>query len=464
MSVRITLLSAIVGLAGITSTTTAAPLNVLLITFDDMNGDSAGHMGSKLGATPNLDAFAATAFVFEQAHVTVPICQPGRSAFMTGRVPHRNGALGFHPIRTDVPTLVEVLRDRGYHTSVIDKHPHMKPDEKFPWDLKQSGAGKNPPLMLQHVAECLAAAKAAGKPFFLNANITDPHRPFPGGEQKANKKKVRADSAETKLYRAEDVTVPKFLEDIPDVRSEVASYYSGVARGDRSFGQILAALKDSGQEDNTLIVVLSDHGMSFPFSKASIYRNGTWSPLLYRWPGLKQPGRDKVSLVSSIDLLPTVLDVLGAPPLAGVDGRTLVPLMRGESQPDRDYVVTHVNTVSSGKSFPQRCVRTRTHSYLWSGWVDGTARFQVEAMSGLTFKALAKTAETDPRIRGRVEQFHHGVREQFFDLTADPDERRNVIADAGNQTELNRLRGLLLNHMEATNDPEQANFRNTLGR
>src|SRR3954447_19757169 len=84
-------------------------LNVLLITADDMNADLTGMMGSKMGATPNLDAFAATAFRFEQSHVSAPICQPSRGALMTGRVPRRNGALGFNPIRTDVPTLVETL-------------------------------------------------------------------------------------------------------------------------------------------------------------------------------------------------------------------------------------------------------------------------------------------------------------------------------------------------------------------
>src|SRR3954466_9440518 len=88
--------------------------NLLIITADDMNADSSGWMGSRLGATPNLDAFAAECFRFEQCHASAPICQPSRSALMTGRVPHRNGALGFGPIRTDVPTLVEILKGRGY--------------------------------------------------------------------------------------------------------------------------------------------------------------------------------------------------------------------------------------------------------------------------------------------------------------------------------------------------------------
>src|SRR5438132_7432035 len=173
----------------------AAPLNLLIVTADDMNADSTGFMGSKLGATPNLDAFAATAFRFEQCHVSGPICQPSRSALMTGRVPHRNGALGFNPIRTDVPTLVELLRDRGYFTAAINKIEHMAPKTKFPWDLALNGSGKDPGAFRSHVEQCLRAAKEQGKPFFLNANITDPHRPFPGaavGEKAKAKAKAAA--------------------------------------------------------------------------------------------------------------------------------------------------------------------------------------------------------------------------------------------------------------------------------
>ncbi len=100
------------------------PLNLLVVTADDMNADSGGWNGCTLGATPNLDAFAKSSHRFVNGHVTVPICQPGRSALMTGRVPHRNGALGFNPIRRDVPTLVEVLREHGYYAGVIAKAVH----------------------------------------------------------------------------------------------------------------------------------------------------------------------------------------------------------------------------------------------------------------------------------------------------------------------------------------------------
>ena len=441
------------------------PLNLLLITADDMNADSTGWMGCTLGTTPKLDAFAGTCHHFVNAHVTAPICQPCRSALMTGRVPHRNGALGFNPIRTDVPTIVEVLRSNGWFAAAINKVEHMKPDTKFPWDLRLNGSGKDPEAIGADFAKCLAAAAEAKKPFFINANITDPHRPFYASEQgeqqkQKNPKKAakQAAAGQIKPFTPAEISVPAFLEDLPEVRREVAQYYSSVRRFDVSFGEILAALQAAGREGDTVILFMSDHGMSFPFSKATVYRNGTWSPVLLRWPGMPRPAQH-TELVSSVDILPTLLELLHVKPPPGLDGRSWLPLIRGEKQPDRDYVVTHVNTVSSGKSFPQRCVRTLTRSYQFHAWPDGTPHFRVEAMNGLTYAALAKAAATDDRIRQRVQQLVTGVPEQFFDLEKDPDERVNLIADPKHAAEIGRLKKLLLAHMEKTEDPLIEQFK-----
>lgn len=195
----------------------ATKLNLLIITADDMNADSCGWNGNALGATPHLDAFAKASHRFINSHVTVPICQPGRSALMTGRVPHRNGALGFNPIRPDVPTLVEILREQGYFTAAIAKAVHMAPAEKFPWHaIGEQALGKQPTQFAAKFREMLAAAAHEKKLFFINANICNPHRPFIDGARIKAKADEPLDGA--KVFQANDVSVPPFLEDIPRVR------------------------------------------------------------------------------------------------------------------------------------------------------------------------------------------------------------------------------------------------------
>ena len=446
-----------------------SPPNLLLITADDMNADSAGWMGSPLNATPVLDSLALSAHRFRRHHVTVPICQPGREAFMTGRVPHRSGGLGFNPIHPGTPTLTSLLKNHGWFTGVIEKHAHMKPDAEFPWDVRLSGSGKNPVLMREHMHQLLQQASASGRPFFINANITDPHRPFPGasaaGSAKQNKKADRQKQAQeftSRVFRAEEVAVPAFLEDLPAVRSEVAQYYTAVARLDQTLHCILSELEASGQASRTVVVFLSDHGMSFPFSKASVYINGTHSPVLLKYPDMPAAA-DHDEFVSSVDLLPTLLDLLGVEHPRGLDGQSWLPLLKGETQQGRDAVVTHVNSVSSGKSFPQRCIRTANFALMYHGWPDGTAKFRVEAMSGSTWNALTAAAETSPQIAARVRQFQTGEPLMFFDLISDPTERRNLIREPAHAAAINELATRLLEHMERTGDPEREGLIRTLG-
>jgi len=480
------LLSVVLLLSGLAAPAAAAastPLNLLIITADDMNGDTPGWMGDKLKVTPNLDQFAATAHRFVNAHVTVPICQPCRSAFMTGLVPHRNGALGFNPIRPGTPTLVKVLQAEGYHAGVIEKHVHMKPDSEFTWDMKLSGGGKNPAVMRQNLKATIKAAADAGKPFFINANITDPHRPFPGTPPRPNAGKGRkaAKAAEgkpageegggagknagvaqpTRTYTTDEVIVPSFLEDLPALRSELARYFTAVGRLDETFGQIMAVLKETGHVDDTIVVFFSDHGISMPFAKATLYANGSRSPVLLRWPDMGQP-QVREEFVSSVDLMPTLLELLSVKPPKQQDGTSWLPLLQGQTQPGRDHVVTHINTVSSGKDFTQRCVRTKDASLIFMDWPDGTEKFRVEAMSGQAYPAMVQAAEKDDKVARRLKQLRVGSKLAFYDLTTDPDERHNRISDRSRKQDIDRLASLLIKHMERTSDSRLLAFKSAM--
>ena len=221
------------------------------------------------------------------------------------------------------------------------------------------------------------------------------------------------------------------------------------------------ALKESGHEDDTIVVFFSDHGMSMPFSKATVYRNGTWSPLLLRIPGMGVP-QIRPEFVSSVDLVPTLLEVMKVNRPDGMNGRSWGPLLNGETQIDRDFVVTHVNSTSSGASQAQRCIRSKTAALMFHAWTDGEPKFKVEAMNGLTFKALEKAAETDGRIAARVAQYRVGQPLMFFDEAKDPDERENLIDDPRQKSEVERLAALLIDHMQRTNDPLLKDFQKAL--
>ena len=210
--------------------TAKAKLNVLFITVDDMNWDSAGCFGCKVpDITPNIDRLARAGMRFDHAHVTIAICQPTRAVWMTGRYPHRSGALGFDPINRSVPTLLEALNSAGYFTGILAKVPHVVATRRKAWDVivqaSQLKTGRDPNLYHKHSQAFFQKAKASGKPFFLMANSQDPHRPFAGsaqekGRRKGGKKKKKRNAGGfpgvSRTYRADEITVPGFLPDLPD--------------------------------------------------------------------------------------------------------------------------------------------------------------------------------------------------------------------------------------------------------
>lgn len=442
------------------------PWNLVIITADDLNADSVGWMGSTIGATPGLDAFAATAHQFRNCHVVSPLCQPSRSALMTGCVPHRNGALGFEPVRPDVTTLTELLGSRGFFTGAINKTSHMLPRAKFNWDLILEGSGKNPKAFRAHFEQCLEAAAGAGKPFFINANSTDAHGPFPspGAEAIVARTENEARAAPVEVFKEAEIVVPSFLEDLPAVRKELAQYFSGVRRLDQSFSELMAALEAAGRLHDTIIVFLSDHGMSMPYSKATLYRSATWTPALLRWPDM-QPPVANTDMVSSVDLMPTVLELLGIDRPEGLDGCSCLPLLRDAPQSGRDHVFTQVDSISSGKSFPGRCVRTKSRAYIWNSWPDGKTRFGIGTTeTRLSWKAMVEAGASDLKLKKRVDHFIYRSVEEFYDEENDPDERHNLIHDPAWQTEIAQLKALLEAQMEKTNDPLLPQFRRVQGK
>ncbi len=459
--------------------------NVLLITADDMNYDTPGFAGGKVpDITPNLDRLASEGIYFRHAHVTVAVCQPSRSALMTGRYPHRNGAVGFNPINADVPTLGEQLRAAGYVNGIFAKVPHITPIQRFCWDTivqaDELGAGRDPKKYYEHAKSFFENAKQQNKPFFLMANVQDPHRPFAGsaaekratadgeeGEQPARprapaRRQNRGEmyTAVSRTYRPDEITVPGFLPDLPEVRKELAQYYTSAHRCDETVGETLRALKESAQEENTLVMFLSDNGISEPFAKSNCYLTSTRTPWVVRWPGKVKAGRvDEKHMISGIDFLPTVLEAVGLQPLSGVDGRSFVPLLKGDDQDGRDDVVTVYHETVAKREFPMRCLQTRDFAYIYNGWSDGKTQYRSEPMGGLAFSAMQSAATTRPAIDQRVKMLVYRVPEELYDLRADPDALKNLIDDPAHAERVKEMRAKLLKWMEETKDPLIEKYR-----
>jgi N-sulfoglucosamine sulfohydrolase len=445
----------------------AAPPNLLILTVDDMSCDSIGAFGCKLpGTSPNVDRLAAEGLRFEFAHVQVGNCMPSRNVMFSGRYSHNNRVEGFYQVRDPgYPVLADLMKKAGYFTAIRGKVAHSTPYSPYAWDLvldtlpdgKRAGV-KNIASYRTSTEQGLRAAKAAGKPFCLIMNVSDPHKPFyaegKGGQT------VPDVNVPSKVFTPEEVPVPGFLFVDPVVRKELAHYYSSVRRADDCAGVVLEALAASGEADRTLVLFLSDHGMPLPFAKTQLYHHSTRTPLIVRWPGVTTAGTwDRRHMVSAVDFMPTVLDAVGIAHPEGLDGRSFLPLLKGEAQADRDMVVKEYNENSGGHRNPMRAVETRNALYLFNAWSVGGRKMATATAGTPTYRRMKQLAETDPAIAARLELFDHRVVEEFYDVREDPDCRVNLIADTGRRAEIDRFRAALESWMERTGDPLLDVFR-----
>ncbi len=438
--------------------------NVLLITADDMAWDSLGVNGCTAPlSTPHLDRLAAEGIRFDHAHVNIAVCQPCRGTLATGRYPHRSGIEGFEHTRMRIPTIMQTLKDAGYLTGIFSKVDHSTPHAGFVWDLKVRSVdtcnGRDPERYHDHAVRFIERAQAEGRPFYLMANSEDPHRPFDGAEHGKKRFLLCDPPAPSRRYRQDEVPVPGFLPDLPPVRKEIAQYFGSVRRTDDTVGELLRALDECGAADDTLVIFISDHGMSFPFSKATCYPQGTRIPWVMRWPKVIHPGMvNRDHFISAIDFMPTILEAVGLSIPGGMDGTSFMPLLKGENMSGRDRVFTQFYRTSHEGVYPARAVQDKDHCYIFNPWADGRRQFVAESMRGITFTAMRKAAKTDSGIAARLRMYVYRAKEELYDLRTDPNCLVNLAENPAYTDMLATQRGVLGNWMKDTVDPALAAF------
>jgi N-sulfoglucosamine sulfohydrolase len=435
-------------------------LNVLLFTADDLHCDSLGCFGSRVsGLTPNLDSFASEGMRFEHAHVTVAICQPSRGVLATGLYGHNSGIMGFMHTDRDIPTVMRTLKDAGYLTGVLGKVNHSTPHADYKWDFvhdqKELGNGRDPDMYYNYCKEFFARCHRQDRPFYFMVNSHDPHRPY-----HIAGKPIKDAREPSKTYQPDDVAVPGFVPDLPGVRTELSYYLNSTRRLDDTFGRTMQALRESGFDNNTLVMFLSDNGIAIPFAKCNAYLASTRTPWIVRWPGVTRQGAvDKTHFISGIDFFPTVLEAVGLPTPKGLDGMSFLPLLKGGEQSGRDKVFTQIDMKAGGDAVPMRCVQDKRFGYIFSPWADGEFWYR-NNNEGLTMKAMVEAAAARPDVAERVRMFRYRAAEELYDLKKDHDCLENLAGKPAFENELRKRQNELGDWMKRTGDPLLAAFEN----
>jgi arylsulfatase A-like enzyme len=424
------------------ATTSGEKPNIILFIADNLGWKDLGCCGNTDIRTPHIDRLANEGIRFTNAFITASSCSPSRASILTGQYPHTNGVTGLTHVRKRLmlspfaTTLAEVLSDSGFHTAIEGKW-HVAPYLPTAWyGYRQRLSGMLPKDFLITSSEKALRfiERNRGNSFYLELNYMDTHRDSRGEFHFADGFPVDP----------ETITVPEYyaVPDWPEIRTEVAQYYSNVSKMDMMIGEILAKLKELGLAEKTLVGFVSDNGAQFPGGIMSLYDRGIGTPLILRWPERIPAGTIDDSLVSTIDIMPTLLDAVGCAIPQNVQGRSMLRLATRESDAPLHEAVFAEMTYHVGY-LPMRAARTRRWKYIRNYSDDAIGLDQ------LAHKEWAHRLCELPNhgwLRPRVP-------EELFDLSSDPNEQRNLADDSVLGEVLNMMRGLLDRYMRETRDP-----------
>jgi arylsulfatase A-like enzyme len=406
----------------------AAPPNVVYVSSHDM-GQHVGPYGADV-ATPALSRLADEGVRFANHFCTAAQCSPSRASALTGKYPHNHGLMGLTNmgwrLNAGERTLPEYLSAAGYRTVLAGLQHVAETPADLGYDAAYTDAVRAREVT-DRVLEEVDDLFGAPDPTFLAVGYYESHRPFD------------ADGRYDPTPPGEVDPLP-YLPDHPDVREDVGEMEGLIRAADRQLGRLLDGLADAGHLAETLVVFTTDHGVPFPRAKGTCFDPGIESSLLLRLPDRLPAGETVESFAVNVDVLPTVLDLVGLEVPAGLDGRSLLPVVEGEAGAGRDRVFTEMTW--HDRYNPMRSVRTERYKYVKNFWeLDGVY------MPADVFDSKSGAVVCREFLGSWRDE------EQLFDLRADPHERENVADDPDYADVLADLREAVATRMRRDHDP-----------
>lgn len=454
--------------------------NILFVISDDQSYPHASAYGSEFIETPAFDRIADEGVLFTNAFSASPGCSPSRAAILTGRYPWQLEEAGTHAsyFPQKFTVLPDLLEDAGYTVGYTGKG-------WGPGDWEASGRGRNPagPAFQDETVnppynfiretdyaanfQTFLEQRSNDEPFYFWMGTSEPHRYFEKGIGLNSGKNL------------EDVSVPEYLPDTPEVRSDFLDYAVEIEWFDDHLGQAIDLLEETGELEKTLIIVTSDNGMAFPRAKANLYEDGIHVPLAIRWGEQVTGGRVVSDLVSLIDVMPTVLDATGVehPGEYEMTGMSLLEILRSDKEGivdvSRDAVLSgrerHSSSRWNNMGYPQRAIRTHQYLYIRNfapeRWPAGSPRriengtltpmhsgyHDIDAAP--TLEVLTNRADDPYFNRYLYLAVDKRPAEELYNIENDPGCIINLALNAEYDNITERLRNRLSEMLEKSGDP-----------
>jgi N-sulfoglucosamine sulfohydrolase len=408
------------------------PLNFVLFLADDISAEDIGAYGHPTIQTPNINRLAGAGLRFANAYLTISSCSPSRCSLISGRYPHNTGAPELH---TELPEgmirFPDLLRQAGYYTVLSGKN-HMGNYAAQAFNTVSLGVG---PGKEEDWVQLLQE-RPQDQPFFCWYASTDAHRDWQFDEHAPR-------------YDPASIVIPPYLVDGPKTREDLTGYYHEVSRFDHYIGEVVAELDRQGVLDHTVIIVMADNGRPFPRAKTRLYDSGIKPPFIVFAPGLVSPGVTD-SLISSIDLAPTVLALANTPPDARIQGLSFAPVLHDPTAVVRRVAFAEHNWHVYANH--ERMVRMDDWLYIRNNMPD-QQNLCVEAyMGGAGEELWAAQAASTLTAAQRNVFWNPCPPEELYHVRNDPHQLNNLADDPENAAILVIARAQLIDWTTQTGD------------
>ena len=464
----------------------SAEKNIILFVTDD-EGPTLGCYGDAIAKTPNIDAIAADGVRFTHAFATTASCSASRSVILSGVHNHKTGQYGhqhhFHKFSSyyDLVSLAlpRILARGGYRTARCGKY-HVAPEAVYHFDQTIQVSCRNAVAMAEECREFIG--QSDDRPFFLYMATCDPHRSGRVDQtsqlefkpnlfgNKPNKQNYPG--VEEVFYDAAKIPVPDFLPNTPETQAELAQYYQSCSRIDAGLGRLVQILKEADLYDKTMIVFTSDHGMAFAGAKTTVYEPGLRVPFIVRDPYQDQRGLVCDSLVSHVDITPSlanfagVLDATTNEPKNVLDasefwktqgnglvhgenrnggnrfqsyqGKSWMRLLSDPTQHTRDHIFASHTFHEITMYYPMRVFRDHRFKLILNIAHQLDYPFASDLWAAASWQAQLQKGTDAPYGVRTVGEYVRRPRFELYDLQSDPNESLNLAEKPEHQSTLKK--------------------------
>ncbi len=428
--------------------------NILLLMSDNHSWNHLGAYGDPVVKTPNIDKIANEGVKFTHAFCASPSCTPARAGMLTGQDIWRleEGANLWGILPNKFPLYTDLLRAAGYFVGIKGKG-------WGPGSFEDSGREIDHGGKQYESFDEFIRSNTENKPWSYWFSSVNPHRPY------------EVNSGEKSGMDKSNVIVPSYLPDNDITRGDILDYYLEVQDFDDEVGKILETLKESGQWDNTIIVICGDNGWQMPRGLANLYDFGTRIPMIFYWKDHIPGGRTVDDFMNLNDLAPTFLEINELDIPAEMTAKSLTNILyskeSGHIEQGRDFVITarerHALCRLNGVAYPGRAIRTYDYLYIRNfesdRWPAGDPPLYGDVDAHMQHypsptKNYILANRSEPGIDKMFEMaFNKRPAEELYDLNNDPNQMNNIAFDESYGEIKQKLADQLNNYLVNTKDP-----------